>query len=85
MPVNSRMPFSSRVSRNASAIRIGAKVPNALMPTTLRSSTMISAPSGMVSTTRYTICICTGRLSSENCNAIEPRSAARWRAAASAS
>ena len=46
---------------------------------------MISAPSGMVSTTRYTICICTGRLSSENCSASEPRSAARWRAAASAS
>jgi len=52
MPVNSRMPFRSRVSRNASAIRIGANVPNAFRPTTLRSSTMISAPSGMVSTTR---------------------------------
>ncbi len=49
--VNSTTPENSRVSRNANAISTGMNVPKVCMPTTLRASTMTSAPMGMSSST----------------------------------
>ncbi len=60
--VNSKMPQTSFVSRNASAISTGMNVPNASIPTILRITTITSAPIGIISSTAYTACVWIGRL-----------------------
>jgi hypothetical protein len=51
MELNSTMPHRSWVSRNASATRIGMKVPNVASPITLRSTTTSRAPIGISTNT----------------------------------
>ena len=58
-------PHRSSVSRNASAMRTGIKVPKVFSPTTFRSITSRKAPTGTRSRTWYTACVLIGRLNRE--------------------